>query len=565
MMTLPPCPSRRPPSSLPSLSPLPLSLLWLSLLWLPPLSVSAQSVGASCDPGFPCPEPQLHWRADLDKVAEVFKTEASIESVEDLFRVEIATPGGTVVSATHLFPGSRVRLIPFHELDGQRDVGGAILERGDQEVASHFPNGEIGFAVKHKRIANRTLDLTQESPVTLLLDIKLMDSHLGIIVGVERDGQRGAVTLNNPQAYDGGSFGGAHSAQLFLAPEYPSYLSEAQRLAFRDNMRTMLVGLNAVSRFPLKFDGGDPLNGHDQRSVLELAATMIEAIAGDQEALEWFSRAENMLYCAELAHVGASAGLLAPLNERTFVPLVGRKTWLRFSSEVAAHNAGKPSAFTALNKNPQIRWIQLALADPDLEPATTYAPERGSDEPDTDELAFRPMTSSDMLVSFLDSYLPQRDGDETVARARAALLRGVRMPALGALGTFDLEPDDPRRLEVESLYGKLVEAVMQSGRAGTGPSALEPLLAELDALDLEEPVLDPGAHRPAAGLFVPPSLWHLQAQGRWSGGLLGLRYVGHGLHLSLLRRSESAAPLRQITTGPTEPTPLTVAPGSLLF
>ena len=36
-------------------------------------------------------------------------------------------------------------------------------------------------------------------------------------------------------------------------------------------------------------------------------------------------------------------------------------------------------------------------------------------------------------------------------------------------------------------------------------------------------------------LFVPPALIHFVAKGHCSGGLLGVEYVGHGLHFSLVR------------------------------
>lgn len=38
------------------------------------------------------------------------------------------------------------------------------------------------------------------------------------------------------------------------------------------------------------------------------------------------------------------------------------------------------------------------------------------------------------------------------------------------------------------------------------------------------------------GLFTPPSLFHVVAQGKQPGGLLGLEYVGHGVHFSLVNQ-----------------------------
>ena len=60
-----------------------------------------------------------------------------------------------------------------------------------------------------------------------------------------------------------------------------------------------------------------------------------------------------------------------------------------------------------------------------------------------------------------------------------------------------------------------------------------------------------------AGLFVPPSLLHVIAQGKHAGGLLRLQYVGHGLHVSMVY--EPAEPVEPTQPDPSAPTVPTAA------
>jgi hypothetical protein len=444
--------------------------------------------------------------------------------------VQVTSDDFSVVAGTHLFD-ERLNLIPYDDRDGGMDADGVSLERGDSVVAEYFPPGEIGFAIKHHRPSHRSLELEGEAGIGLLRDLKLLDTHMGIVVGVRRRGQIGALTLNNPQGYDGGRFGSAKSAMLFLRPVYPAYLGETERLAFRNNIRTMLVGFNAVSSFPLKYDGGDPLGGYDHDSVLELAAMMVRAIAGDEAAAAWFRQPENLIYCAELAHIAASAGLLAPLNAKTFEPLVGAPTWASFRQQVEEHNRGRASAFTELNQNEQISLIELAIASEELAPVTAYAPP--GMEPPPGLLAFRPMTTADVLDTFLQSLVPRRPQGEGLAAAQSQLLASARKSVLVAVGLEQGESNDPRRQAFERVYDRLVAAVgRRYADYGEYRAAIEPLLQEVEKLTV-------GLAGPGDGLYVPPSLFHLEAQGLWPHGLLGVRYVGHGLHLSLVRRGDS--------------------------
>lgn len=467
--------------------------------------------------------------ADLGKVAEQWPSGPPLETIEDAFRVLVVLGDKQIVADTHLF-GTDVRVIPYHNDDNGTDADGNPVGRGDAVLAQYFEPGEIGIAVKHHRPEHRVLDLGMGAdPNSMKEHFKLQDTHIELVVGVERDGEPGVITLNNPQTYENGRFGTASYPMIFLRPEYPEYLGTDEQRAFQDNIRTMMAGFNAVSHFPGDYNGGDPLAARDPEHLMEHASMMVRAIAGDEEARAWFQQDENMIYCAELAHVSFSAGLHAPLNAETFVPLVGEETWTAFVAELEKHNAGEPSAFTMLNRNELVRYVELTLAPEDLRAAPTYAPDEDRAARDARRLAFKPMTMADIIEEFLRTHLPRETLGEELAPLQGAVLQAMRPGLLEAMAMDQLPESDPRRQAVEALYDQIVMVVgTPYGSYEEFRAALEPLMDQARAMT--GPRDDSGN-----GLFVPPSLMHAVALGHQPGGLLKLRYVGHGLHWSMVR------------------------------
>jgi hypothetical protein len=333
-----------------------------------------------------------------------------------------------------------------------------------------------------------------------------------------------------------------HYSMMFLRPVYPEYLDAYQRAAFRDNIRTMLLGFNAVTNFPGDYNGGDPLAANSPERVREHAAQMIRAIAGDETAREWFADPANMVYCAELAHVSFSAGLLVPLNASTIVPMVGQDTWDAFVAELDKHEAGQPSAFTDLNDNEYAALVDATLAPEELRPAADYAPDNG----DQNKIAFQPMTMADIVESFMATHIPRDVMGEQVAPMQAAVLQAMKPGLLETMAMDQVPETDPRRQAVEALFSQLLMVVGTSyGSYDEFRANLEPIMAQ--ARTMTGPRDDSGT-----GYFVPPSLMHLIAKGRFDGGLMSLRYLGHGVHWSMVREAGSTGPTDP--TDPTEPT-----------
>jgi hypothetical protein len=354
------------------------------------------------------------------------------------------------------------------------------------------------------------------------------------VVGVVRGGAPGVVTLSSPPGYESGRFGTATYPMVFFRPVYPDYLDAASVAAFRDNIRTMSVGFASVAKLPTDYSGGDVVGAADPAAVLAQAALMVRAIGGDAEARGRFLEPANQLYCAELGVLAASAGLLAPLNAATFVPLVGKDAWHRFERQVAAYGRGEDNGFTVGTDNRPSRLISLTLAPKDLRPAPSYAPadRRASEE---QKLALPPMTLIDVIEQFVRLYLPRESlGEERGAALQGELLRAIQPMLLQLLGLERLPADEPRqadRLALDDAWERMVAVVGRPHEnAGALRRALAPILDELS--QLAGRLVAPGTN-----LSAPPSLYHLVAQGSWDGGLLGLEYVGHGFHTSLVRRA----------------------------
>ena len=468
---------------------------------------------------------QSDYKIDFDKLNAQWPGDKAVTSPEEAFSVRVDLGAAEITAPTHLFD-AEIQVIPYSNEDNVVDAAGVSFPRGDQVIAEAFPPGVIGYAIKHHRPEYRDLKLTDMGS-GMKEHFKLQDTHIELVVGVEREGAPGAITLNNPQSYENGLFGSPDYPMIFVKPAFPDYVGADEAQAFNDNIRTMMLGFNAVSNFPGDYNGGDPLAARDPKHVWAHAINMVKAIAGDEDARTWFKDDENLIYCAELAHVATSAGILVPLNEETLVPEVGQELWDAFVAEVDKQTAGEPSAFTEMNENPRAALVMPALAPEWLQPMPTYAPSDVQDEAE-EKLAFQPMTAADIVEQFMRTHIPREILGEGMAPVQGQVLMAMKPGLFESMSLDQLPEDDPARMAAEDVFNRLVEVVStQYADYAAFQEALRPVMDEARALT--GPRDDSGN-----GLFVPPSLLHVIAQGKHAGGLMGLDYVGHGLHISMV-------------------------------
>ena len=445
------------------------------------------------------------------------------ETPEDLFSVNVKVGDQVITAPTHIF--GDINVIPYDDGLDAMDARGNVAAFGDDIIATYFQPGEIGIAVKHHRPEFRNLDLNGMNGQGFKEHFKLQDTHIEVPVGVEIDGQPRVITLNNPQSYENGRFGTKDYPLFFLKLGYPDYLSEEQIAQFQDNIRTMTLGFNAVSDFPDDYNGGDPLAAYTPEKVLEHSAQMVRAISGDTDARTWFQDPANLVYCAELSYLGLSAGMIAPLNKETFEPIVGASVWAAFEDAVNKHNNGEITAFTELNDNDLAKHVKATIAPSALLPAPAYAPDGSTDD---QKVAINPMTMADIVAAFLRTHLPRQQFGEALAPIQGAVLQAMFPGLLEAMAMDQLPDTDPRRMAVDALFAEIVTVVGTSySDYAEFQAALEPYMEQ--ARMMTGPRDDTGT-----GLFVPPSAYHLAAQGLNPGGLIEFEYVAHGLHYSFV-------------------------------
>ncbi|MCA9544704.1 MAG: lamin tail domain-containing protein [Myxococcales bacterium] len=548
-----------------------------------------------CD-GLYAPVDDALYAVDLAKLNQIWPGARAAEKLSDFYTVEIKLPAGpSVLAPTHMF-ADEITVLPYHDGDGADvvDASGNPIVQGDRELAKAFPPGAIGYAIKHHRPERRVLDFGAlmagggSAANALKEDLKLQDTHIELVVGVERPlGQsgemvQGVITLNNPQNYQNGRFGNDHYSMVFVRPQFPA-AAAGDALWYEDNIRTMMLAFNAVSAFPGDYNGGDPLAAFSPDKVREHVREMVYAIAGEgerqAEARAFFKAQANMIYCAELAHVSTSAGLLVPLNQAGLVDsgLVDQATFDRFAQYVQAHNDGIATPFTQLNGNTLAQYVTATMAPDALRPLSELTGE-------TDRLAFRPQTMAEIVEGFLRTHIPRSDprlGGEALAPLQAAVLAAMKPGLLEAMGMDDalyqsmirnaqdriasLQEDlaDPEISEarqistqqaIDAEQAALADAQAQLAQLAAKRNIVEQVFAQvLTVVGTQH--ADYAAFREAlapvmaqarqlagprggdgVGYFVPPSALHLVALGCQEddrcGGLIGLEYVGHGIHLS---------------------------------
>ena len=468
------------------------------------------------------------YEADVEAMNSIWSGDSPMDNPQDAFVVDIDLGEAQFTAPTHLFD-SPINVIPYADGDDVTDANGEVMERGDRVIAQAFAPGVIGFTIKHHRPSNRTMT-PHDIESDIKEQVKLQDTHIGIVVGVNRDGEPGAVTLNNPQSYEGGRFGSPSYPMIFVKPSWPDYLPSGKHWDFNHNTLLMLAGFNAVSNFPGDYNGGDPLAAHNVERLQEHTEMMVRAITGDEEALAFFEDPANLVYCAELVFLGTSAGLHFPLNAETMVPLVGEEVWRDFVAEVEKHQSDEEeSAFASMNSNPMIDYVPLTLPSDELKPAYEYAP-----NPDqlAHKLAFKPMTMADIVQQFLRTHVPRQHLGEQMAPVQGQLLAAMKPGLLEAMAMDEIPEEDPRRIAVDQLFDGIVDVV------STPHESYEAFLQSV------APLMEQARHvtGPREGddsgsaFFVPPSLYHVVAQGKHPGGLLELDYLGHGIHVSATYR-----------------------------
>jgi hypothetical protein len=482
-----------------------------------------------------------NYRPVKERARAIWPGGPEARGVRDLMKVTVKLPNGQkIVAPTHLF-GKKMRVIPYADGITAQDAKGNQV-RGGQEISRYIRNGDVAYMIKHHRPEHRVLEVAGDGGADMKEHFKLQDTHIGIVVGVKINGKQDAVSLNNPQSYQDGRFGDAHYPMVFVKPSYPKYLNRNQRKAFRNNIRTMTLLFNAVSNFPGNYNGGDPLSTPTPERLRKAVGQAILAVAGSdaekQAAKAFFRDPKNQLYCAELAFAGASGGMHVPLNKTSVKPLLVQgglteaaadAAWKQFAKVIQAHNRGEATPLTTMNDNGFAKHVKARVAPAGLKAAPQYAPE-SQRAAEGKKLALNPMTAADMVQNFLATHIPRQKYGESMGPVQAALLEKMKPGLMEQAGLSSLPENSPQRQAFEGFWRQVIPTVQRDhGSYANFRRALEPLMGAARQMTGPRPGADPGD-----ALYTPPNLFHLVAQDRHTGGMLGMKYVGHGLHFSAM-------------------------------
>ncbi len=433
---------------------------------------------------------------DYDQINRTYPGEKPVKSLRDLYSVNMKfkdpmDPSRTLTmkARTHVI-GKKIKVVGYGATETATDASGNTMAY-DKGLAKMVKPGDLALYVKGHRPEHRTLDTTRVDPANMKEHFKLQDTHIGIAVGVKRNGKAGAITLNNPQSYQQGRFGDRTYGGFFVKPDMPKHLTKTQQRGYKNNIRNYMMGFNAVSNFPGNYNGGDPLAVNNPAAMRKAVANMVLAIAGQgvqannqaaagsvaAKAKQWFADPKNQIYCAELAFVSMSAGMAIPLNWKGVKGLTGidgakidEQTWGRFQKAMKDHNAGKATRFTTLNENPQAKLVKLApergtLAGnrvgisgvpKDLMGEASY---RAGGKA---RLALKPQTMAGIVEGFLATHVPRgkRAGVDTAIKTLTGKTVRQLKAGMAAAGKR-MTLDQVRETYAAPMQGALLKGMKQ--------------------------------------------------------------------------------------------------------
>lgn len=450
--------------------------------------------------------------------------------VEDLFTTLVPNRDGgpPTPMATHYKEGEPITVIAYDNALGPKQ----------DDITRFLEPGEVMIAVKHHKPEHPVLGGAGKE------EVKLDSTHIELAVGVTVDNpdgtkSKGAITLNNPQTYEGGLFGSADYPMIFLKLKFPPGLNAADKKAYMDNFRTWLTIANTFTNFPGEYNGGDPLGTRSPAQIKEIGDQLIKALTGTPEeqaaAKAWLADSDHKVYCAELAHVAMNLGITVPLNKATLGDKFDAVKSAIESKEFLSQNGNKYAKMVDLTMAPEsLRSVHEKLGIETSEPSAT--------EPFGKGLAFRPQTLTTIVEEFIASMATRDIGRELtpaevaqVSAKQAALFKGARAGIAEITGLDQMPPNDPKRLGLEALLNG-IETVLGTPFPTYAQfrAALDPLVAQAAQVT--------GPRPNGTGAFMPPSAFLLHALGKAdnSGAVMGLEVVGHGLHKSLLTEKEAA-------------------------
>lgn len=420
-----------------------------------------------------------------------------IASYHNLYQQESTfSDGEKVQSYPHLigYKEGEVRVVAYDDSRGPDQLS-LVKAMGERQIA---------ISIKHHA----------QSPSNDHLEImKLQCTHAQLVV---RSGNK-VITLNNPQNYQSGLFGDTSYPMIFFTPSFPEQLSREEIIDCEKNIIAWSALINTFSHFPGDYNGGDPLTAKSLQEAHLFGKKVLDAFAGKTEAIQWLEQEDNKLYCAEMVFLALTLGTTFPLNEQFLAPDVLN----------SLREAFLDKKLSSLNSNPQLSEINIEL------PRFSFQPFKQASEEIVkngfgDGLAIQPMLVTDMITSFIKYSVPRKDRGEKCGKYQVELLQHSKLFLKQFLPHQEIQ--DPNS-KINILIKKLEVVLMVEYES------YEVFQASLkDTLfEIEEEV---AIISTASNMFIPPHTFLVRALEKKTEnkvkGLLGIDYLGHGIHQSLV-------------------------------
>jgi len=286
-----------------------------------------------------------------------------------------------------------------------------------------------------------TVDLQTMNPETFTQIVaKRLSWHAA---KVYRGTDGNIYTMNSPQTYNGAGFGHDDYSGVLVKAKLPGYIPKPARAAFKKNAANIAALMN-IAEFESAggYDGGRaPVRNNTVPYLQKAVATGILAVAGPtpeirRQAVSWMRSPENSQYCAELVQSVLNGSLVVPQTFETMSQLtafngqrITRDVWNSYQSAIRDHNAGRPTAFTQLNRNGKVKHLKLAteqdltVGGQALKPYLSYAPaqlrtklqrqaalERAAGVDLGAELPLPALTPADNVANMIGKWVPRSRG-----------------------------------------------------------------------------------------------------------------------------------------------------------
>lgn len=290
--------------------------------------------------------------------------------------------------------------------------------------------------------------------------------HAGAIVPARRLDHNGYqlidsyATFNEPDDYHQGMYG--HDGFVAIAQRlvFPQFVTQQQARGYTNSIICWMGLINPFVQFSDNdFNGGDPTRVVDRATLKELLKHALLASLGYTDAIDFLSKSENRLYCAEFMYVSLNTPLF-PFNKQTITLLLDGNE--EQAKEVLAlrdrQNSRRVNLLSERTGNSEFKNLNIPMpVVPEDLPPLDVLMAHNSHPVDPNSLPFPPFKLSQVMRRAFRTLLPRHKvGDEKLAEVQARLFASMEPLLLKQLRLEGATEDDPKVVGLRQFV-KLVE------------------------------------------------------------------------------------------------------------